>query len=82
MTVDDTEYAKHWPQMNIDFRLLEGACETGTTLWLIGSFGGFGGTFLYDHSDKTKALAHLEQMNDGNQRTQWQLYSLNIEAVR
>lgn len=35
-----------WPQQDVDLRLLTGATEVGTDLFVLGSFGGFGGNLF------------------------------------
>ena len=62
--VYDEQYAKHWPMIDIDLCVLAGSREVGSDTFLLGAFGGFGGTFLYAHSDLEKAKAHAKEWNN------------------
>lgn len=52
-----------WPLFKIDLSLLSGAYETGRPLYLIGSFGGFGGSFFSVHKTYEDAREFLVEHN-------------------
>lgn len=58
------KYENYWPKSEIDLRTITGAMESGCDLFLIGSFGGFGGCIFYVHSDLEKAKTHAQEINN------------------
>jgi hypothetical protein len=45
-----------WPQHRLSLDLLSGAMEVGKDLYLLGHFGGFGGTFFEVHRSEAEAV--------------------------
>lgn len=71
------KYEDYWPKMDLDLQTVAGAMEVGKDLFLLGSFGSFGGCFLYTHSDFDKAKAHAIQLRkESKYKTHVSVYRL------
>lgn len=52
-----------WPMIDTDNTLIAGAMENGVDLYILGSFGGFGGSLGYVYPDRTWAIKEAIQWN-------------------
>ena len=80
MNPDNWKYEDHWPKDYSTFNLntISGAIESGVDLFLLGSFGGFGGCVHYVHSDLEKAKEHAKANNDKG-KTYWKIFRMKID---
>jgi hypothetical protein len=77
-------YEYHWPKTDKEFDLktISGAMEVGQDLFLIGSFGGFGGSILFVHADLNKAKEHVDLMNkDPEAKHYYKIYRMQMNTV-
>lgn len=75
------KYEDHWPQDSVEFGLdtIAGAMEVGKDLFLLGSFGGFGGMLAFAHADLDKAREHQRELN-ATMKHHYSIYRLSVSV--
>ena len=68
---------KNWPAYEVNLRLLSGAVGAGRDLFLVGSFGGFGGNFCSAHLDFDEAKQQVTELSKISEN-EYSIYRLKI----
>lgn len=76
------KYEDHWPQTHkLDLNTIAGSIEAGQDLYLIGSFGGFGGCILYAHADLERAIKHCKEINNASRGPLMHVFEMKIKRL-
>lgn len=71
-----------WPFHEIDLQLITGAAEVGKDLYLLGSFGGFGGCLSHVCIDEAQARQTAKEWNENPEhRSHLSVYKLELKLV-
>jgi hypothetical protein len=60
---ENEDYKKYWPAISVNNSLIAGAMEVGKDLFILGSFGGFGGHLGMVYPDKDWAIKDAKEWN-------------------
>jgi hypothetical protein len=71
------DHDKHWPAFELSLDLLAGSCEVGKDLYLLGLFGGFGGSFTSVHYDEASAIEFAKTLSMGSQVYRIKVQNMN-----